>query len=59
MGKVDSQKKDHGGIIQAKQMKGRILSRHKHGVAVRVQGNALSVTQHTLAYFFQEYGVGL
>ena len=59
MGKVDSQKKDHGGIIQAKQMKGRILARHKHGVAVRVQGNALSVTQHTLAYFFQEYGVGL
>ena len=60
-GKADGRGKDWGGINQeakGKKTRGRILTRHKHGAAVRVQGDALSLTQHTLAYFFQEYGVG-
>lgn len=53
--------KDWEGSIRDRKLtktKRKTLARHTHGAAVRVQGDASSITQHTLAYFLQEYGVG-
>ena len=59
-GKGYGQKKDLVGSIQDRRLtmiKRKTLAHHKHGTAVRIQGDPSSITQHTLSYFLQEYGV--